>query len=708
MIAPSVSVTTDLLEQLSRLSLQKRRRVSEFIRKFQENPTAPGINFERLKGARNDNVYTVRIDRDYRAIVLRPRKGNAHILAWVDNHDEAMEWACRRDFGVNPRTGVLQITNVVEAEQVVREGDGSKAWDRVDNRQLLAAIDDETLLDCGVPELLLPTVRRLETVEQLERLQPHISPEVYEALYGLAAGLTVEEILAEVIAPDHPIDPDDLEAALDNKQSRRRFTLIEDAKELDAILNAPLEKWRVFLHPSQEAFVSRHFSGPARVSGGPGTGKTVVALHRARYLAKHHLAPGERLLFTTYTANLAESIADSFMSLINYDEELASRVEIAHIHQWAKRFLEEHGRTLKIASDAMLQECWKEAWEEVHDLIWVPAFCRDEWESVVCHEGITERSEYLRVSRVGRGKGLGRRERADLWKIFKAFQASKARRGVSEWYELVTEALAILESGQVPPPFRSIIVDEAQDMDNCVYRLLRAAVPRGPNDLFIVGDPHQRIYGRPVVLSQCGIEVRGRARRLRINYRTTEEIRRWSVDLLGGESTDDLDGGEETLRGYQSLFNGPAPCIRHFSSRIEENDYVCSSLEDLLRTQKPESVCIMARTNNLVQRYAEELKRRGLPCQIIGRSSEEPQPGKIHIGTMHRLKGLEYPIVFIIAANDNVIPHRRAMDSGIDGVGYSEALRKERNLLFVSATRARERLTITSYGKQSPFLQELT
>lgn len=706
MIAPSVSVTTDLLEQLNRLPLQKRRRVNEFIRKFQENPTAPGTNFERLRGARNDNVYTVRIDRDYRAIVLRPRKGNAHILAWVDNHDEAMEWACRRDFRVNPRTGVLQITNVVEAEQVVREEDGPKAWERVNKIQseLLAEIDDETLLNCGVPELLMPTVRRLETVEQLERLQPHISPEVYEALYGLAAGLSVEEILAEMTAPDHPIDPDDLQAALDNKQSRRRFTLIEDAKELDAILNAPLEKWRVFLHPSQEALVSRDFSGPARVSGGPGTGKTVVALHRARYLAKYHLASGERLLFTTFTVNLAESIADSFMSLIDYDDELAGRVEIANIHQWAKRFLEERGRAPKIANDATLQECWKEAWEEVHDPSWDPAFCRDEWESVVCHEGITQRSEYLRVSRVGRGKGLGRRERADLWKVFEAFQTSKARHGVSEWYELVTEALDTLESGQVPPPFRSIIVDEAQDMDNCVYRLLRAMVPRGPNDLFIVGDPHQRIYGPPVVLSQCGIEVRGRARRLRINYRTTEEIRCWSVGLLSGESTDDLDGGKETLRGYQSLFNGPAPCIRHFGSKTEENNYVCSSLEDLLRTQKPESICIMARTNNLVRWYAEELERRRLPCQIAGRSNDELQPGKIHIGTMHRLKGLEYPIVFVVAVNDSVIPHERAIDSGIDGQGYDEALRKERNLLFVSATRARERLTITSYGKQSPFL----
>jgi superfamily I DNA/RNA helicase len=319
------------------------------------------------------------------------------------------------------------------------------------------------------------------------------------------------------------VDPSDLAAALTHPDSRRRFVTLRSNDELTSILGAPLEKWRVFLHPSQERLVTHPFHGPSRVLGGAGTGKTVVAMHRARHLASTACAsPDDRILFTTYTANLAENVRENLATLCG---DLRGRIEVVHLHAWAVRFLKGQGIETEIASDEEIDRCWQVALVGGGATEFDLGFLRAEWDRVVQAHGIREMAEYLRVSRSGRGRTLTRPQRGRVWKLFEGYREALEARGKSDWPGLIQAARRYLEANRPKLPYRAVIVDEAQDFHAEAWRLIRALVPEGPDDLFLVGDAHQRIYGRRVVLAWCGISIQGRSSRLRINYRTTEQIR---------------------------------------------------------------------------------------------------------------------------------------------------------------------------------------
>ena len=463
-------------------------------------------------------------------MVLHPERGDVYVLAWVDHHDEAMDWAKNKVFEVNPVTGALQVLDAVVVETLTAPHVAGQKKRDLEDYGPFDVFGDADLLRTGLPRPLLPAVRALPSVQALDDLQPYLPEEAYEALFWIAnLGYSVDQALAEVQRPqpEVPVDPQDLEQALQHPDSHRRFAVLESADELVEMLNAPLEKWRVFLHPSQAALVKRNFNGPARVLGGAGTGKTVVAMHRARHLAANVFSSGtDRILFTTYTRNLAQNIRTNLENLCGKEIE---RIEVVHLHSWAAGFLLTQGIRLVIADHDDLSRCWQKAFSAVGMGDWTRQFIVEEWEEVVQAQGITEQGDYLRALRAGRRTQLTRPQRAVLWEIFDEYRRNLAALGKAEWTDLVRETRLYLANNKTALPYRAIIVDEAQDMHPEELRLIRQMAPEGPNDLFLVGDAHQRIYARPVVLSRCGIQVRGRSSKLRINYRTTEEIRNWSI-----------------------------------------------------------------------------------------------------------------------------------------------------------------------------------
>ncbi|MCZ0951912.1 MAG: AAA family ATPase, partial [Rhodospirillaceae bacterium] len=450
--------------------------------------------------------------------------------------------------------------------------------------------------------------------------------------------------------------------------------------------------------------VERHWNGPVRVLGGAGTGKTVAAMHRARWLARE-LPEGERILFTTFTRNLAADIDNNLRTICTPEE--MKRIEITNLDRWVQRFLRGKRYRFRLEFDRDRQS-WRVALaKKPHDLSFSDAFYNDEWEQVIQSNGVTTREEYLRIPRTGRGVRLTRASRARIWPVFEEYRAQLAERGIMEVADCYRASATLLEQDRNGANFASVIVDEAQDMSAAAWRLIRSIVPRGRDDIFIVGDAHQRIYSRHrVVLSRCGIEIRGRGRKLRLNYRTTEQTRRWASSVLERRSIDDLDGGDDDNKGVHSVTRGPEPLMRHFENRDGQATWLVGYLTDLMDHEVPlRGVCIVSRTQKERDAILEELSDAEVPVEVLEADAPDESSTGVRLATMHRVKGLEFDRVVIASANEDILPLPAAINAtDADSSERIAAETAERALLYVSATRAKRELTVLSFGTPSSFL----
>lgn len=709
---PTVAISDDFLSAFAGLPKTQQKKVWEFTQKFRVDPTSAGINYEPIHEAKDPKVRTVRIGQEYRAVVIHPPKGDTYVLVWVDHHDEAMAWTRNRTFDIHPKTGALQIVNVEEAQAAVETH--PEEPERPKEPRLFDQFDDDALLGLGLPEPLLPSVRCLRDEADLDRLKPHIPAEAYDGLFGLASGLTLDEILDELARAtaeaeraaeqvERKEQERDLQAALLHPDSRRRFHIVEDLRDLMEMLNAPLQKWRVFLHPSQRRLVDHHFKGPARVLGGAGTGKTVVLTHRARELARD-CAADEKILVTTFTRNLALAIQDNLKTICG-DE--IGRIDVVNVDALAARILKARGVDFSVASRDDLEDCWNSAVAAAGEVELPIGFYREEWDRVVQSQCLEDRAGYLLASRKGRGTRLNRAMRAKIWDVFEEYQAELRSRGLMEWIAVARQARSFVEEDQSAVAYKAALIDESQDLHPEQWRLLRTLIPEGPNDLFLVGDAHQRIYARKVVLSHVGINVRGRSRTLRVNYRTTDEIRKWAVAALAGKPVDDLDGEAADERGYRSLFHGAPPTVKVFASEREELDYLAETVRERLKTDPPQSICIVARTRRqLKDLYIPALEDAGVAAVLLDGRNNDADGDSIRVATMHRVKGLEFQSMIIAGASAAFLPLPTAVNVGDDVEVAEEAVMRERSLLYVAASRGRDFLAVTASGDLSPLIAQ--
>ena len=702
---PKMAMSSDFLDAFARLPRPQQRGVRTLISRFNADSTASGLNYERIHGARDAAMRSLRIDQGYRAIVLKPEKGDVHMLLWADRHDAAYTWAARHECRINAETGALQVyepraepPGETEAQPVTKPANVPAP------AGAFHGLRDRELARLGVPAAMLAEVRTVRDDAELDAMQPRLPLEAYEALFLYLAGETYEQLVRDREAPKDPVDTGDFATALGRDESRGRFVVVEDELELEAMLNAPLERWRVFLHPSQRRLVERDRNGPARVLGGAGTGKTVVAMHRARWLARKRPGQG-RILFVTFTKNLAADIEHS-LGAICTPEEFA-RIDVANLDRWVVRFLQGRRYDFRVRYGRN-REAWRRALDLKASELDVPdAFYDDEWEQVVQAHGVTTRAEYLSVSRVGRGVRLNRATRAKVWRVFEEYRTQLAERGVKEVDDAYRDAAALLQADREALDYAAVIVDEAQDMGAQAYRLIRSIVPPGENDLFIVGDGHQRIYGRnKVVLGRCGVDVRGRSRKLRLNYRTTEQTRRWAARLLAGRAIDDLDGGLDDDRGITSLTTGPEPLLRRFESREAQAEFLSAYLREVQQKEASlRGVCVVARTRQERDAIADELRAHDLrQVKLEAGAVDEAEVEGVRLATMHRVKGLEFDRVVMASINRGLVPLPAAVHGRGDDVERESAETEERSLMYVAATRARRELLVLSFGTPSRLL----
>ena len=689
-----VAISADFLTAFATLPRQIQGKVTEFMNKFRNNPTSPGINYEKLSACRDKKICSVRIDDTYRGIVVREQETGVYLLLWIDHHDEAYEWAKNKKCEVNLKTGAIQIYDItIDPQSIPSEK----------NFYLFSEISDIDLVELGLPEELIPLARSVSDTQEFYSKKNLFPADVFETLSWIAEGFPLNEVKALIKQEYVPIS-NNFEDALDNPETLKTFVVVEGEDELRKIMAEPLEKWRVFLHPTQRKIVKKNYSGAARVLGGAGTGKTVVAMHRAKQLATS-LRENERILFTTYTANLASDIKENLRKICTLDE--LRKIDVINLDAWVAQFLREHGFSAEIAYDEKITKIWEDA-VAMNDVSseFPINFYEDEYNRVVVAQEAFSLEKYVKASRIGRGARLDRKKRMQFWKVFESYLNIMKERQIRDINTAMYECRMLLAKSNSEIRYKHVIVDEGQDLSVNGLRLLRTvAGDEHENDIFIVGDSHQRIYKNKATLSKGGINVRGRSSILRINYRTTEEIRKAAFALLNGISFDDLDDDFDMGDHCQSLTHGTAPQVNRFANANEEFDYVLKEIKKLTDSGvSAKNICVVARTHKLLDDYIAQFTSNRIRCyEIKGNKADDRGFDGIRVATMHRVKGLEFQYIFIVAANKRIIPLVSAIDCA-DSVSTNERITAEKCLLYVALTRAQKCAYISGYGQMSEFL----
>lgn len=693
----AIAISSQFLEAFARLPKKIQGKTTEFINKFRADPTSNGINFEKINGAIDQKIYSVRIDQTYRGIVVRQPETNTYLLLWVDHHDEAYQWAASKRCDVNPINGSIQIYDMRTILRVRKREEAEK--------RLFDQLSDEELQQLCVPKPMISIVRSFGNKEEFIEERSRLPSDAAEYLNYIAEGIPLSEVLEMIDAERLSEEAgDDLSKALHRGETKKSFYVVEGEEELRQVMSAPLEKWRVFLHPAQRKLISKNYNGAARVLGGAGTGKTVVAMHRAKYLASR-AKPYEKILFTTFTANLADDIRQNLKKICTPEE--MSHIDVINLDAWAAHALKEMGYQAKVEYGKQVDEAWEQAMN-CCDTGYTMNFFKEEWDRVIVDQRAFLLAKYAVASRLGRGTRLNRMERKKIWPVFHEYITLMHDWNFRDVSTAMNECAVLIPQKLPSPVYQYVIVDEGQDFSPAAYRLIRAiAGEPHPNDIFIVGDAHQRIYKNHAKLSRCGINIRGRGSILKLNYRTTEEIRRYAFALLKDIAFDDLDDSTDVGDACRSLTHGVAPVVKNFHTSSLEKDFLIQEIKTLAEQQvELSNVCIVARTKKLLMSYMKALDEAGIPwVELQKNQTDSSQVDGVRLATMHRVKGLEFDYVFVVAVNQNVIPLSLAVDY-TDSVTEAESMTAEKCLLYVALTRARRGAYITSYGHPSSFVKK--
>ena len=684
------------------LSLQKKiqSKVIAFQKKFRENNAANGIHLEPIAQFKDNALRSARVDDNYRAII-GVLGDDAYHLLYVGTHEDAYSWGMRKRFAWNEHTQSCQLITVTESEEVV-----SKASPDSAENAFFKDVTDEKLLAIGVPQELLGKVRSIQTLDDLDPLDDMLPNDAYENILNLMDGENIDDIIADIESGRAKANEDKLLS--DN--NKRRFVELTDDDELQRIIDKDMDIWQLFLHPSQRKLVNADYKGTMKVSGGAGTGKTVAALHRMKYLTSN---PNANVLFTTYTRTLKENLEGLVQKMeINRSRYVLNNIDQVLIECARQYHIKEGFKILDYSGDEESLKLWREVIEtEVTEFD--EHFLYDEYIDVIVYFGNADARSYMMQQRVGRTKALSRKQRIEIWKLVEKYVALKQERKYVDRLELFNETTNYLNEHNVRP-FTNVIADEFQDFSNPELKFLRALVAEGRNDLFLTGDPMQRIYsGRKINFSAAGINVRGvRSRRLKINYRTTEPIKRVAVSIIKGQTYDDMDGGTESTKGYVSLIHGgEKPQYVMVSNATEEVTQVAEWIEACKNAGiSLKDICIAAPSMGLMKELQTRLHTDGTAYKVLKGTSKQGASDGVSLCTFHSLKGLEFKAVILMGVNERNVPSKATEAypfNGMDALEKKEYLSSKRSLLYVAITRARGLAYMVGYGEPCGLVENL-
>ncbi len=737
--------TIILTKSVGRLDPAIRAKTMNFLQKLAEDDTVPGLHIEPLVRAVDSRVRTGRVDQGYRAVMFRiDADGERHyVIQGVWPHDRAIDIANRLRLTVNPVNGLPEFVDTPEAPApavhaaapaavVVEPADVVE--DAADEADVVEDVASEPAV-VRVPVLVALGITAADLTDRLgfspgdaasalaaadedailALAQVHEGSWIGMVLIDLASGDSIDDVVEqmELAAAKATADADaDLLASLKRPGAQAEFAFIEGQDELRQVIEAgDFGAWRIFLHPEQRRYVAKTFSGPFRLSGGAGTGKTVVLVHRARHLARTD--PSARIVLTTFTTNLAELLKESLVQL-DPGVPLANAlgqpgIHVTGVDSLAAAVLKKAGGALGPAISAVFGPTRTELagrtpsgrWRAVLDSVTTTlgpdlaneAFLAAEYATVVLPRKITVADEYLKVRRPGRGVALDRARRSAVWELFEAYRAHNRIDGTVDYAEAAAVAAAYLGDTSNGPRALAdhVLVDEGQDLSPTHWQLLRGLVAPGTDDLFIAEDSHQRIYGPRTVLSRYGISIVGRSRRLTLNYRTTAQNLHYAMSVLEGGTYVDLEDAPEEAR-YRSARSGPKPTISHAPTITEELDATAAALDRWLKEgTTPETIAVLVHDRYQRDRVVNGLGERGIAVRAIDR--DRVQPGKPVVMTMHRAKGTEFAKVVLVGVGSQT-PAEIERLAAMDEAERTDAELRTRSLTYVAASRARDELVV--------------
>lgn len=697
-------LSDSFFDKFTELPRNIQQGIKEFQKKFRENSTSGSIHLESITQFRDSSLRSARVTGEYRAILGSLGQDN-YMLLYVDKHDQAYHWAQNKRFAWNEHTQSCQIIPV----SIEPTEENPTAYTQTDSEMqkgILSKVEKDKLLKIGVPEELISFAKTIKDLDDLDRAESKLPQDAYENLFSIFDGDNIDDIIAEMEAGKAKEGEDTL---LSNNNKRRFIELTDDECHAQ-IMEEGMEKWQLFLHPSQSKLVNSDYKGTTKVSGSAGTGKTIAALHRLKHLCEQQDA---HVLFTTYTTALMNNISQ----LVDKMRIPSQRYELTNIDKVLRQVAEENHvlpngfDILDYGSDS--DEKAKALWQEVLDTEiseFNEDFLHSEYIDVIVYNNNKDLKSYLVQARTGRTKALSRKQRVEIWKLKEKYESLKIQRRKVDRMELFNTTANYLIENDIHP-YTHIIADEFQDFSNPELRFLRALVKEGRNDLFLTGDPYQRIYsGRKINFSTAGINVRGkRSQKLKVNYRTTEEIKRMAVSVVKDQKYDDLDGGEENNKGYISLVHGERPSYKIFKSSIDEVKQVIHYL-DICETEgiRAKEICIASKTRAMYKDVQDELHRKGVKYCEVKNGDRKGDKNGLSFSTFHSLKGLEFRVVILIGVTERSMPSVVSSNypfMEMDAAEQKEYLANIRSLLYVAITRARQLVFITGYGKKTGLLE---
>lgn len=679
-------------DSLSRLTTDEQKAVKTTAFDLQMNPANPGMQLHRIDRARDKSFWSIRVNADVRLILHKSE--SSLLLCYVNHHDKAYQWAERRKMEVHPKTGAAQLVEIRETvkEIVVPKYVESTTKETQTKPPLFSHLSEEELLGFGVPKDWVADVHKANEDSVLE-LADHLPGEAVEALLNIATGTSP---VAPVQVPTGA-DP------FNHPDAQRRFRIVTGTEELERALEYPWEKWIIFLHPSQRELVERSNTGPTRVSGSAGTGKTIVAIHRAAYLARTN--QDARVLLTTFSDTLANSLRSKLRRLISNEPHIGERLEVHSLSSIGRRLYEANVGKLILVSSEAITKAIKVASEKVKGHKFSHHFLLSEWSQVVDAWQVQSWEAYRDVPRLGRKTRLSEKQRLTLWTIFVSLRNDLKEQGALTEAEMFTRLAKRIDEMK-RKPFEFTIIDEAQDVNVPQLRFLAALGANSPNGLFFAGDLGQRIFQQAFSWKSLGVDIRGRSRTLRINYRTSHQIRMQADRLLGPELSD-VDGIAENRRGTISVFNGPSPSVFVCKTPKEESEKVAKWMLALAkRGLKPHEIGVFVRSAAGIERARNALNEAKLPFKVLDEHIDTTV-GYASLCTMHLAKGLEFRAVAVMACDDEIIPSQERIESVSDESDLEEVFNTERHLLYVACTRARDELILSGVQPGSEFLEDL-
>ena len=687
-------------EPLFALPKKIQTKVVNFQRKFRECTTANGMHLEPIAQFNDASMRTARIDDNYRA-VIGLIDDNAYLL-YVGTHENAYNWGIRKKLVWNDHTQACQLVTVHQISETVVKTEESESKETYPYANVL----EEQWLKIGVPEELISQVKLIKSLDDLELLEEYLPTDAFENIYNLLDGENIDDIIAEI--EDGQVKEN--EDQLLSNNNKRRFVELTDDDALQRILDNDMDKWQLFLHPSQQKLVDADYKGTMKVSGGAGTGKTVAALHRLKHLSGNSEA---KILFTTYTRTLRENLEELVKKMgINRSRCTLSNIDQVLIETARQYNIKDGYKILDYSGDEESLKLWREVLEtEVTEFD--EKFLYDEYIDVIIYFGNTDVKSYMMQQRVGRTKALSRKQRIEIWKLVEKYIELKQERRVVDRLELFNETTRYLNDNNIRP-YTNVIADEFQDFSNPELKFLRALVAEGRNDLFLTGDPMQRIYsGRKINFGAAGINVRGvRSRRLKINYRTTEPIKKVAVSVIKGITFEDMDGGTESMNGYVSLIHGgEKPIYKIVGNATDEVTQTAEWVNECINNQiNANDICIAAPSMGLMKELQSYLHTNGIAYKVLKGTSKQGASNGISLCTLHSLKGLEFKVVVLIGINERNIPSKVTEGypfTGMDALDKKEFLSSKRSLLYVAITRARQLVYMVGYGKPCGLLNSI-